>query len=142
MKLFFKILPAILLFYIFTPYTIAQDFLSQEEKDWLNQNPVLHVSNEMDWAPFDFAIGGVPQGYSIDLLNLVAQRIGLEIEYVNGYSWPELVELFKSDDLDLIHSISKNAERESLHCSQIRLHCIEVTSLSMLTSLRSLKYQC
>jgi two-component system, sensor histidine kinase and response regulator len=83
-----------------------------EEKAWLDQNPVIRASNEMDWPPFDFAIGGVPQGYSIDLLNLVAERIGIEIEYVNGYSWPELVELFKRGDLDLLHPASKNTERE------------------------------
>lgn len=85
---------------------------TEAEAQWLHDHPVIRVSNEMDWPPFDFAVGSMPQGYSIDLLNLVAERIGIEFEYVNGYSWPELVELFKRGELDLLHPASKNAERE------------------------------
>ncbi|MFK5892149.1 MAG: transporter substrate-binding domain-containing protein, partial [Pseudomonadota bacterium] len=86
--------------------------LSASEKDYLIRHPVIKVSNEMDWPPFDFAVSGNAQGYSIDLLNLLAKRIGLKIEYINGYTWSELEDLFKKGELDLIHSLSKTPERE------------------------------
>jgi ABC-type amino acid transport substrate-binding protein len=111
----FKIIPIIYFFLMLSIHLSAQSAvinLTSEESEWLIEHPVIRVSNSLDWPPFDFAVGGVPQGYSIDVLNLVSQRIGIEIEYVNGYSWPELLDLFKQGDIDLLHSVSKSAERE------------------------------
>ena len=77
-------------------------------------NPVIRASNETDWPPFDFALSGKPKGYSVDMLNLLADMAGLRVEYVNGYSWEGLVELFRKGDLDLLHSLLRNAERENM----------------------------
>ncbi len=85
--------------------------LTEAEQAFLQKHPVIRVSNEADFPPFDFAIGGEPRGYSIDLLNLLADRIGIELEFVNGYSWAELVEQFKAGDLDLIHTLNRTPER-------------------------------
>lgn len=86
--------------------------LTGAEQAWLKNHPVIRVSNELDWPPFDYAIGKQPQGYSIDLLNLLAQRIGIRIEYINGYTWNELINLFKQKELDLLHTLLKTPERE------------------------------
>ncbi|MGS0728991.1 transporter substrate-binding domain-containing protein, partial [Shewanella sp. 0m-11] len=78
-----------------------------------NTEPLL-VSNETDWAPIDFAISGMPQGYSVDLLNLVADMTGLELNYVNGFSWSELTESYKDHELDMLHSVIKTDETRLL----------------------------
>ena len=88
--------------------------LSDVEKAFIAAHPVIKASNEMDWPPFDFAMSGKPKGFSIDMLNLLAEKAGLKIEYVNGYSWESLVQLFSSGDLDLLHSLLKNPEREKM----------------------------
>ncbi len=88
--------------------------LSEKEKEWLAKNPIIKVSNELDYPPFDFAIGNKAEGYSIDMVNLLAEKIGLKIDYVNGYSWHKLVELFKDKEIDLLHSINKTPEREKI----------------------------
>ncbi len=85
--------------------------LTSQEKAFLKHHPIIRVSNEKDYPPFDFTIGDQPQGYSIDLLNLAAERIGIQVEYVNGYSWAQLVELFKSGKLDLLHTLNDTPER-------------------------------
>ena len=87
-------------------------FLTPEEKSWLSKHPVIKVSNETDFPPFDFAVGNQPHGYSIDLLNLLAERIGMRVEYVNDPPWSELVELFKQGELDLLTTLSRTPERE------------------------------
>ncbi|ABV88978.1 HD domain-containing phosphohydrolase [Shewanella pealeana] len=74
-----------------------------------NTEPIL-VSNETDWAPIDFAISGMPQGYSVELLNLVADMTGLELRYINGFSWKELTENYKANELDMLHSVIKTDE--------------------------------
>jgi len=91
-----------------------QIHLTKEEQAWLQKYPTIKVSNEMDYAPFDFAIGNQPQGYSIDLLNLLAERIGIRIEYINGYTWAQLMDLFKKNELDLLHSLDRTPERQKL----------------------------
>ncbi|MEM8639120.1 MAG: transporter substrate-binding domain-containing protein [Cyanobacteria bacterium P01_G01_bin.54] len=79
--------------------------LTAAEAAWLQAHPVLKVSNEMDWPPFDFVIDGQPAGYSIDLMDRVAARLGIEFEYINGLTWDELLEAFKNKEIDLIHCI-------------------------------------
>ncbi|THB71718.1 MAG: hypothetical protein D6E12_00825 [Desulfovibrio sp.] len=88
--------------------------LTVEELEFLAEHPVIRASNELDWPPFDFALSGNPRGYSVDLLDMLAARVGLKVQYVNGYDWNGLVELFEQGDLDLLHSLFRTSEREEL----------------------------
>lgn len=83
-----------------------------EERAWVEQHPVVRVSNEFDWPPFDFVVSGTPQGYGIDLMGLLAERSGLSFEYINGYTWDELIEMFFLGQIDLVHSLSITSERQ------------------------------
>ncbi|MFW6284331.1 MAG: transporter substrate-binding domain-containing protein [Desulfosalsimonas sp.] len=76
--------------------------LSAEEKAFLESHPVIRVGNEDDWPPFDFSEHGRPKGYAIDHLELLGRRLGISFEYVNGYSWFELLGLFKQGKIDLL----------------------------------------
>ena len=87
--------------------------LSPEEQAFVREHPVIRVSNEMDWPPFDFAIGGQPFGLSIDLMNLLGQRLGLKFKYINGYSWSELIAHFKAGDIDILQSAYQTPQRET-----------------------------
>lgn len=84
--------------------------LSNDERALIASLGALRVSNETDWAPIDFAISGEPRGYSIDYLRLISQMTGLHFEYVNGFSWAKLVELYKKGDIDILQSIFNNGE--------------------------------
>lgn len=75
---------------------------------------VLKVSNESNWAPIDFAVAGAPRGYSIDLLNLVGEMTGLELSYVNGFDWPELVELYRHGDIDVLQPLLNTEANQTL----------------------------
>ncbi len=86
--------------------------LSEEEEAFLAEHPVIRVSNETDWPPLDFVDKEIPSGYSIDYLNLIADKIGVKFSYVNGYSWFQLLEQAKAKELDLMHTIIKDKERE------------------------------
>ncbi len=87
--------------------------LSDEERQFIAAHPVIRVSNEMDWPPFDFAIAGQPFGLSIDLVNILGKRLGLRFKYVNGYNWQELVDLFRDGKIDLLQSVYKTEDREA-----------------------------
>jgi ABC-type amino acid transport substrate-binding protein len=74
----------------------------------------LNVANEMDWPPFDFVDkDNLPAGYSIDLIELIAEKTGLNIQFVNGYSWNEILERFQRDEIQILPAIYKDDERSA-----------------------------
>lgn len=87
--------------------------LTPQERTWIAGNSTLVVGNEMDWAPFDYAEGEVPLGFSIDFIRLVAGKVGLKLTFVNGFSWTELLSKLKSQELDILPAIYKTVEREA-----------------------------
>lgn len=87
--------------------------ITDDEMEWIANNPHLKVGNEMDWPPFDFSRNGEPLGYSIDLLKLIAGKVGLKLEFVSGLSWNELLEEFKKGNLDILPAIMQTEERKA-----------------------------
>ena len=85
--------------------------LTPQEKLWIKSHPVVGVSNEFDWPPFDFVVSGIPQGFGIDLMELLSKRSGIAFKYINGYTWDELVEMFFAGQIDILHSLSITPER-------------------------------
>jgi len=79
--------------------------LTPAEKQVVADNPVLTVSNETDWPPFDFAVSGEPRGYAIDVLTLVSRMTGLRFRYFNGRDWPAMRDMFRDGQLDIIHPV-------------------------------------
>ncbi len=87
--------------------------LTATEQAWIQRHPRIRVANEDDWPPYDFSETGVPSGYAIDLVRLVAQKVGLQLEFVNGYSWDELLQMGREGSIDLFPAIWKTPERET-----------------------------
>ncbi|HWH32603.1 MAG TPA: basic amino acid ABC transporter substrate-binding protein [Egibacteraceae bacterium] len=49
----------------------------------LIQEGRLLVGSDINFAPFEFIEDGEEKGFDIDLMNEIAERLGLEVEYVN-----------------------------------------------------------
>ncbi|BHH82337.1 transporter substrate-binding domain-containing diguanylate cyclase [Desulforhopalus sp. 52FAK] len=92
--------------------SIAQIALTEQEKLWIKEHPTITVSNEFDWPPFDFALSGKPYGFGIDLMNLLSETSGIQFEYINGYTWDQLVNKYQRGEIDLLHCLSITPERE------------------------------
>ena len=88
--------------------------LTKQQQALIDNTPTLLVSNETDWAPIDFAVSGQPQGYSIDVVNLVAEMTGLKVQFINGFTWNELVDSYMIEELDMLQPIMKTTKNESL----------------------------
>lgn len=86
--------------------------LTAEEQAWILKHGAIKVSNNMLNAPFDFVVAGQPAGISIDYLNLLARKVGLKIDYVNFGNFPSVLDGAMNNEVDMIHSISRNLERE------------------------------
>ena len=84
--------------------------LNIEEHKWIKDNKILKVHNEKGWKPFNF-FEKEPLGFSIDYMNLLAKKIGVQIEYITGPSWNEFLELIKNNKIDIMLNIVKTPER-------------------------------
>lgn len=86
--------------------------LSQEERAWLQDHPVIrvYVSNA---PPYHFWDKG-PKGISIDFLNLIAERAGLKIEYLTGdMDCAEALEsIHNHKKVDLLPTAQRTTERD------------------------------
>lgn len=87
--------------------------LTESERQWLREHPVIRVSNEIDWAPFDYMENGEPAGYSIDLMNRVAEILGIKFQYINGMPWGELLEHFQQRQIDVMSAIYISESRKA-----------------------------
>lgn len=85
--------------------------LSDDERAFLEERSTFRVTNEDDWPPFDYSEDGVAMGYSIDYMNLIAEKLGVEFEYINGYTWDELLAQVRAKEIDIAHTILKTPER-------------------------------
>jgi PAS domain S-box-containing protein len=107
------VLLSILCLFVFPTHGSTEPLmLDPAEREWVRAHQSLRVANEMDWPPFDFVEEGEPKGYSIDLVRLVAERAGLEVEFVNGLTWAELVDLFRRGEIDVLPAVYESEERK------------------------------
>ena len=93
---------------------VAPLVLSDEEQALVETLSPLRVSNELDWAPVDFAISGDPNGYAVDVLALISQMTGLDFQFVNGHTWPALVQLYQEGNIDILQPILRNENNANL----------------------------
>ena len=87
--------------------------LSKSEQNFVDAHPVIRVANETDWPPFDFVDSdGNASGYAIDYMDIVASKVGLRIDWVNGHTWQQLIQMGRDREIDVFPVIIRNAERQ------------------------------
>ncbi|GAB6094701.1 hypothetical protein JCM14469_09530 [Desulfatiferula olefinivorans] len=79
--------------------------LSEDMRAYVHRLGKIRVSNELDWPPIDFAVSGSPRGYTVDLLRMIGSMAGLEVEFVNGYAWNDLLGFFKNKQIDVLQPV-------------------------------------
>ncbi|MDG1858000.1 MAG: transporter substrate-binding domain-containing protein [Emcibacteraceae bacterium] len=90
---------------------IQNDILSPEERKWVNEHPVITSTFKENVAPIEYIEQGVPTGFSYEYLNLVAEKIGIEIDYTVGPTWSEQIEMIQNGDIDITHNLIYTDER-------------------------------
>lgn len=88
--------------------------LSPELEQLVESIGSIRVSNETNWPPLDFALRGQPTGYMVDLIKILSLKTGLEVTFINGFSWKQLVDGFKDGRLDVLHPVSNNLSNQRL----------------------------
>lgn len=77
--------------------------LSNEERAYLDEEPVIRVGYRVDAPPFQYADAeGRPSGIAIDILDDIAGRTGLWFEYVPADSRDELNRMVEEQTVDMV----------------------------------------
>jgi polar amino acid transport system substrate-binding protein/two-component system sensor histidine kinase EvgS len=87
--------------------------LTQEERDWIAHHAKVRYS-EVNWKPLSIIENGHMKGMLGDYLALISKRTGLEFEYKAAASWPDVLEKFKTKEIDLVPGIGNNVDENAL----------------------------
>lgn len=93
---------------------VAKLALSDEQQRVIDNLGSVSISNEDDWAPVDFSIAGQPRGYTPELIDILAQKLGLRFTFVNGFSWLELQKLYQNGDIDILQPVHVTIDNRDL----------------------------
>lgn len=100
-----------LLFTLTSSFAAPAD-LSQEQLDWIKQHPVHSYAPEADYGPFIYVdANGKPLGLSVDFLDLLSKKTGLQFQAQPAAPLSENLEKAKRREVDLITSLRPTPER-------------------------------
>ncbi|MDD5390138.1 MAG: transporter substrate-binding domain-containing protein [Gallionellaceae bacterium] len=86
--------------------------LTDQERAWLREHPVIRVAGDPGWPPVEFADErGGPSGMSGDYLTLIEQRLGVKFERARNLSWQEAYAKLKHWEIDMTTSVVVTPER-------------------------------
>ncbi len=95
-----------------SPHSLTKVVLTDEERRWLHDHPVIRVAQDPSWAPVEFADEhGNPTGISNDYLTLVEHRLGITFQRERNLSWQEAYARLKRWEIDMTTSVTPTAER-------------------------------
>ena len=79
-----------------------------------NTAPVIAVGSEIDFPPYAIVnAAGRASGFSVELLEAVAETMGLHIKVTTG-PWPEVLASFKSRKYDLLPLVALSPQRADM----------------------------
>ncbi len=88
-----------------------ESLLTEEELAWIKDNPVIKATSKEGAAPIEYVRAGEAAGFSIDYLKLIAQNVGLKIEFVQGHIWADSLKLLEQGEIDISHNIIQTDDR-------------------------------
>jgi polar amino acid transport system substrate-binding protein len=101
---------------LYLKYKLSHDIslsLTKLEKEYLSKHKTITVHNEDNWAPYNYNKKGIATGFSIDYMDLIAEKLDINIKYVHGYEWKDFLDLIQKEKIDVIANITQNKRREN-----------------------------
>lgn len=89
--------------------------LSDEEWEWLEQNPVIRLGIDPNFAPYEWLDSNDKYtGITADYIRLLEPRLDTHFEVINkSKSWPELLNAARRNELDMLFSLIKTPDRSA-----------------------------
>ncbi|MDB6124694.1 MAG: Histidine kinase [Pedosphaera sp.] len=89
--------------------------LSEPEKAWLQQHPVVYWGVDPYWPPFSsLDEQGRASGINVEIVELIAKRTGLNVRLVKTATWSETLRKTSTGEIHFIGGIARTEKRERL----------------------------
>ncbi|MEI2624843.1 MAG: transporter substrate-binding domain-containing protein [Giesbergeria sp.] len=95
-----------------SPKVIKKLTLTRTEEAFVRQHPVFKVGLMPDYEPFSFVSKGEVKGFSVALLDRIADSTGMRFEPVID-NWAKLLDAFRDGKIDVIGNISYTEKRKA-----------------------------
>jgi diguanylate cyclase (GGDEF)-like protein/PAS domain S-box-containing protein len=111
---FLLVLVGILTVLVGTP-AVGEDataWLSEEERTWITEHPVITVAPDPDFPPIEyFDENGEYQGLAADYLALIEQKTGIEFRVVRCANWDEVLVKARAHEIDALPAAAQTPQR-------------------------------
>ncbi len=87
--------------------------LTAEEKKYIQNNPVLLLGPDPDFAPVEFYENGEFKGILPDLVQYINENTGLTIKMIKYETWDDVIKGIKNNELEILGAVSKSKNRET-----------------------------
>jgi len=96
------------------PLTVSAALLTADEKDFIEHHPVWRLHADNSWPPYNYREFGEAKGYTVELMLLVAQKVGAQVEFVEAGPWQQSAQLLHNKDVDLSSYLAEGNEHSDL----------------------------
>ena len=86
--------------------------LTNQEREYLDTLSKIRIGSGIDYPPHTYKVKGVEQGYSIDLVKLLADMLNIELEFVES-SWSEHLSTIRNQQnkIDVLLDVASATSR-------------------------------
>jgi ABC-type amino acid transport substrate-binding protein len=86
--------------------------LTNQERVWLQNHPIIRIAPDPDYAPFQFkGESDISLGVADDYLQLIGKKLNIRFKTISTNSWAESLALVKNKDADLVAVAAETPER-------------------------------
>ena len=90
-----------------------QSLFTQEELQWIKNNPTIKVGVDANWPPFEYVNEkGEYKGIASEYLEIISKYTGLKFE-INASDWYSVISNIKDKKLDMLACVAKTSDREN-----------------------------
>lgn len=105
--------------------------LTEAEKLWIAQHQqIIRLGVDPEFAPFEYLEDGHYQGMASDYVKLLNQRLGLNMQIIEGIGWKEVIDRTERGEIDVLPAVGVTEERSgylSFTDSYLSYHRVIVT---------------
>ncbi len=119
--------------------------LTPAEKAWISAHPIIRLGIDPEFAPFEYVSSkGEYEGIASDYIQLLNERLGLNMQVAHQASWKEAVEKARNKEIDVLPCVGVTRERtQFILFSKPYIHFYRViisrTNKPFLTGLRDIE---
>lgn len=97
-----------------TKFLSVINVLTEEEKAWLKEHPVIRLASDSAWPPYEsIDNAGRYEGICASYMTLVAERLGIQLEISPVEGWYEIQQMLRNKQLDVFPCVTSTSNRQT-----------------------------